>query len=273
MNRRLVAAAALSLALPALALAQPSRHDRRDRHRDRGGARVEFRVSIGSPRVPVRVLPSPHTPVVRRYSPGGQFTILATRGDYYLVDMGHGRSGWVHRSSLPGYVHRSTVTTVIVREPLITTTTHYGSSARIAALSRFDYSRVLEWSGNHEQGRLRLVRQADGNYLASVESESIAPRQARVSPSALSELLSALERMQAFPDRSFAEDGAHFYTTLSAEGTLSNGRALHFSRRFYDPSDGRSARLAGDLDAAVGRLIARIEAAVPPTSGLVSTFR
>lgn len=265
MNRRLIAVAALSLALPALASAQPARRDRRH---DRGGARVEFRVSVGTPRVAVRALPSPHVPVVRRVAPGGQFTVLAVRGDYYLVETSFGRRGWVHRSSLPGYVHRSTVTTVIVREPLVRV-----EPARIAALSRFEYSRVLEWSGEEEQGHLTLRRLNDGSYLARVDAAHVAPREARVQCSALTRLFGALERMQAFPQDSFAGDGAHFYTRTSADGLLSDGRTLSFARRFYDPADGRAARLAGELDAAVNDLIRQIVAVVPPSNGITTTLR
>jgi hypothetical protein len=93
-----------------------------------------------------------------------------------------------------------------------------------------------------------------------------------VDAAALSEVLVALEGMQAFPDDSFAGDGAHFYTRLSAVGELADGRALRLSRRFYDPSAGGPARLATDLDQAVGRLIARIAAATE-SAGLVATFR
>ena len=271
MNRTLLLTGALVLALPALALAQPAHDRHRNRARRDSGPRVSVHLSFGgASRVPVRVAPSLHTPVYRHVSPGGQLVVLDRRGDYYLVEDGFGRRGWVHCSSLPGYRHH-TVTTVIVREPLVTTF----RSDEVASLGRFEYSRVLEWSGNHEQGRLRLTPLADGSWLAEVESESIAPRRAKVQKEALVELVAAVGRMQDFPDHSFAGDGAHFYTTVSAEGRLADGRALRLSRSFYDPSASRPARLASELDGAVQRLIQRIVEAVPASPvgvGITATF-
>lgn len=276
MHRTLVIAGALALALPSLTVAQDRHRSRRD-HRTRStGLSVSIGIGGGNTRVGVGIHTHTHrsTPVVRRVHHGGGFTVVGQRGDWYLVDYGNGRRGWVHCNDLPGYRHRGP-TTVIVNERVISRPVVIAPPvvirSNVRELDRFSYRRVLK-HGGALQSQLSLVRLSDGTFQAELAGAGVDFRRVRITCDSVRELQSVLSRMQAFPDATFSQGVDTFHTTFSTEGRLDNGRYLRMSRAFYDPSyEPSSAVLANELHAAVDRLIASI--AQRTGGGFLGTFR
>jgi hypothetical protein len=147
------------------------------------------------------------------------------------------------------------------------------TSAEVRRLDAFEYTSLIEWGGDHVQTHLKLARRPDGSFRADVDGEDVttARTDVPVSASAVADLARVVSRFQAFPDDSFAGDGGHWHYAVRATGTLTNGQPLDLSRSFYEVgSDDAAARLAADLDAAVGALVRSLSAG--PVTGLIGAL-
>lgn len=240
---------------------------------DAVGRRVEARVRIVEPglfggkarvqrltataastsRLLVRARPATAAPVVATLAFGRPLTITGGTARWARVELPDGRRGYATPSALQVGAAAS-------------------AQDALVRLDRLDYTRTLEWGGDHVQARLVLVRQPDGTYRADVAGEGLASRTGvAVDAQALQPLLEALTAFQQFPDDSFGGDGNHFFTRIEVEAARADGAAVRLSRRFYDPGSAALLELSGDVDAAVERLVRALTAG--PVTGLVGTFR
>lgn len=132
--------------------------------------------------------------------------------------------------------------------------------ATLPALEDFEYARGIEWGGFHVQMSLKLVRQADGSYLADVGGEKHVPRTGvPLSEADLLKVREELEGLSWFPTDSFAGAGNHWYTEIKATGATTAGAPWAWTRWFYESGTGLDTD-AAKLETAVAALIDQIEA-------------
>lgn len=142
-------------------------------------------------------------------------------------------------------------------------------------LDRLEYARILEWDGEHLEVKLVLVRQPDGSYVADYEGEIVEKPACAVPVPAeeLRALMVELGRMASFPGSSFAIDGAHWRTELSATARLPGAEPLELRLGFWDPSHRTSAAIAGRFHAEVVALVKRLaQARKPARQGLAGAL-